>query len=127
IYRPANASYTSIPIQFAFPPIPVLRRATANVRDYPGAGLQAVVASWLASFGDRAIHAVRRHPWVTPLLPLQLWASAAAACGLPVAPRTIANSTRVQGAVSGVACGDEADLAQGVTAGTVLVAGRDVP
>jgi hypothetical protein len=121
-----SAEASAVLNRIRYLPMPGFRRASAKDRDYAGAELQAVVASWLASFGDRAIHAVRRHPWVTPMLPLQLWASAAAACGLPVAARTIANSTRVQGADSGVACGDEADLAKGVSAGTVLVAGSDV-
>jgi hypothetical protein len=105
-------------------PMPGFTRASAKDRDYAGAELQAVVASWLAGFGERAIHAVRRHPWLTPVLPLQHWASAAASCGLPVARRTIVNSPRVRGADRRIAYSHDADRAEGVNVDTVLVAGR---
>ena len=67
--------------------VPRFRSASAKDREYAGAELHAVVASWLAEFGDRAIHNVRRHPWVVPFLAHQQWVSAAAANHLPVAPR----------------------------------------
>jgi hypothetical protein len=105
-------------------PMPGFTRASVKDRDYAGAELQAVVASWLAGFGERAIHAVRRHPWLTPMLPLQRWANAAASCELPVARRTIANSPRAQGADPGIAYSHGANLAEGVIVGTVLVAGK---
>ena len=75
-------------------PVPRFQRSSPKDRDYAGAELQALIASWLAGLGERAIHAVRRHPWLTPSLPAQHWASAAAACGLPVARRSITTSER---------------------------------
>ena len=45
-------------------------------------------------FGERAIHSLRTHPWVTPWLPLQRWASVAASCGLPVGKRTLGTLSR---------------------------------
>ncbi len=107
-------------------PTPGFNRSSAKDRDYAGAELQAVVASWLAGFGDRAIHSLRRHPWVTPTLPPQHWAKAAAAAGLPVAVRIIASSPRARGADGGVAHGGDADAAAGAAVGTVLAAGRGV-
>ncbi len=75
-------------------PVPRFHRSSAKDRDYAGIELQALVASWLAQFGSRVVHAVRRHAIVTPTLPLQQWAAAAAACGLPVATRTFSTSPR---------------------------------
>lgn len=69
--------------------LPRFRRASAKDRDYAGAELHAVVASWLAGLGGRVVHSVRQHPWVTPSLARQQWASVAARCGLPVAVRRI--------------------------------------
>ena len=98
---------------------PRFRGASAKDRDYASAELHAVVSSWLARFGERTVHAVRRHPLLTPVLPLQHWASAAAACGLPVAARTITSSARaLRWRVHGVP-----NLAPQVVDGTVLVAG----
>lgn len=75
-------------------PVTRFQHASPKDCDHAGAELQALVASWLAELGERAIHPVRRHPWVTPSLSPQHWASAAAACGLPVAQRTIETSER---------------------------------
>jgi hypothetical protein len=77
-------------------PVPRFHRATAKDRDYAGAEMQALVASWLAGFGARVVHVVRQHPWVTPVLPRQQWAAAAATSGLPVARRVISSSPRVR-------------------------------
>ncbi|HVP53583.1 MAG TPA: hypothetical protein VMU45_01210 [Candidatus Eisenbacteria bacterium] len=82
-------------------PVTRFQHSPQKDRDYAGVELQALVASWLAELGERAIHPVRRHPWVTPSLPQQYWASAAAACGLPVAPRTITTSQRGRSAGNG--------------------------
>ena len=106
-------------------------RASAKDQEYAGAELQAVVASWLAELGERVVHVVRRHPWVTPYLPLQHWASAAAACGLPVAARTLANSPRAYGANGGrgeaaIACDNCTGGVGMAAAGSVLVAGHEV-
>jgi len=75
-------------------PVPRFQRASLKDRDYAGAEMQSLVASWLAAFRDRVVHIVREHPWVTPMLPLQHWADAAARCGLPIAVRTIGSSPR---------------------------------
>ena len=77
-------------------PVPRFHRATAKDRDYAGAEMQALVASWLAGFGTRVVHVVREHPWVTPVLPRQHWAAPAAVCGLPVARRVVSTSPRVR-------------------------------
>jgi hypothetical protein len=94
--------------------LPRFRLASAKDRDYAGAELHAVIASWLAEFGDRAIHDVRRRPWVTPFVSEQEWVSAAAACNLPVAPRRIDSFT-------GTAAADHP--CRDPLVGTVLVAG----
>ena len=75
-------------------PVPRFHRSSTKDRDYACVEMQALVASWLAGFGTRVVHVVREHPWVTPVLPLQHWAQSAAACGLPVAVRTISSSPR---------------------------------
>jgi hypothetical protein len=116
----ADAEVGAVLHRICYLPMPAFSRATAKDRDYAAAELQAVVAGWLAGFGDRAIHSLRRHPWVTPTLPLQRWAKAAVACGLPVAGRTIASSPRARVA------GNDADPAGWPPAGTVLVAGSGV-
>jgi hypothetical protein len=89
-------------------PVPRFRRACAKDRDYADAEFHAVVTGWLARYGERVVQGVRRDPLLTPMLPLQHWATAAAACGLPVAARTVTNQ------------------AEEVVAGTVLVAGSQV-
>lgn len=93
--------------------VPRFRSASVKDREYAAAELHAVVASWLAELGDRVVHDVRRHPWVIPSLTRQQWVSAAAAHGLPVAPRTI-----------GTAAGGGADQVGTLgRCGSVLVAG----
>ncbi|HVQ13502.1 MAG TPA: hypothetical protein VMS40_07925 [Vicinamibacterales bacterium] len=74
-------------------PVPRFHRASAKDRDYAGAEMQALVASWLAGLGKRVVHVVREHPWLTPMLPLQHWAHPAASCGLPVATRAAFSSS----------------------------------
>jgi hypothetical protein len=101
-------------------PAPRFHRAPAKDRDYAGSELHALVLSWLNDLGDRVVNSVRRHPWITPMLPLQHWAVAAAGAGLPVAERRIASSTRA------IAASGELPPARsepGVEAGTVLIAG----
>lgn len=127
----ANAEVGAVLNRIRFLSTPRFHRASGKDQEYSGAELQAVVASWLAELGDRVVHAVRRHPWVTPLLPLQHWARAAAACGLPVAARTLANSPRAYGSHGGRSdFPDAADDLTGsvgmISAGTVLVAGNEV-
>jgi hypothetical protein len=103
-------------------PVPRFRRSSAKDRDYAGAELEALVASWLAEMGDRVVHVVRSHPWVTPSISVQRWVSVAAAHGLPVAPRTIATSARWPRRPTPAASGRDAPA----FAGSVLVAGDDV-
>jgi hypothetical protein len=95
--------------------VPRFRSASAKDREYAAAELHAVVASWLAEFGDRAIHDVRRHPSVIPSLSRQQWVTAAAAHNLPVAPRRIEASG---------ANGTDDPIGGGLPAGSVLVAVR---
>lgn len=78
-------------------PLPRFHRAPAKDRDYASLEMQALVTSWLSGFGARVVHVVRAHPWLTPVLPCQHWSVAAAACGLPVARRTISSSLRAFG------------------------------
>ena len=114
-------------------PLPRFRQSSPKDRDYAGAEIQALVASWLAALGGRVVHVVRDHPWVTPPLPLQHWANAAAACKLPVARRVISNLPCAQAAsaLRSRACrangghGNPADGGE-TPAGTVLVAGGNV-
>jgi hypothetical protein len=106
-------------------PVPKFRGASAKDRDYATAEFQAVVSSWLGQFGERAVHVVRRHTLLTPVLPLLHWASAAAACDLPVAERTIASSARALRWRSGRHSQD-AQPALGAVDGTVLVAGNQI-
>jgi len=88
--------------------------------------LQAVVTSWLAGFDERVVHVVRRHPWLTPMLPLQHWASAAAACQLPVAARTIISSARaLRRPVGSASTNGRGTPAPPIPGGSVLVAGRE--
>lgn len=103
---------------------PRFRRAPAKDREYAGAELQALVASWLAEHGDRVVPSLRRHPCVMPGLPWQHWASAAAAHGLPVRSTPVPGP--VPGPTAGWPTGDQAiDVATGPTS-TVLVAGDRV-
>lgn len=113
-----NAGVAAVFNRIRYLAVPRFRRRSAKDRDYAGAEFQAIVVSWLAELGDRVVHVVRRHPWVTPSLPLQHWASAAAACGLPVAKRTIVNSPQAQTGADVPGSG-MADFA-----GTVLTAGE---
>ena len=105
-------------------PLPRFRRASPKDVDYAGAELQAVVASWLCELGDRVVNPVGRHPWLTPEMPLPLWASIASAAGLPV------RSARLAASANGA---DERDCAAGTwphasdeAVSRVLVAGDAV-
>jgi hypothetical protein len=105
-------------------PVPRFRAASAKDRDYASLEFHAVVSSWLARFGERSVHAVRRHPVLTPELPLQHWASAAAACGLPVAAQTVASSARaLRWRVGGASQALADNSPPQAVAGTVLVSG----
>jgi hypothetical protein len=99
-------------------PVPRFHRASTKDRDYAGVEMQALVASWLAGLGERVVHVVRRHPWLTPILPLQHWAAPAAACGLPVAVSTVGSAPR------SARCSDPIAIAAAGDADTVLVAGN---
>lgn len=61
------------------------RASTARDRDYAGAELQAMVASWLAEMGERVEPCMRRHAAVTPVLHHLHWAAAGHHCGLALA------------------------------------------
>jgi hypothetical protein len=105
-------------------PVPRFHRSSVKDREYAGAEMQALVASWLAAFGDRVVHVVREHPWVTPTLPRQQWAAAAAACGLPIAVRTISTSPRARRLrETHQPVPSSFDVASSDPVGTVLVAG----
>ena len=99
-------------------PVPRFHRAPLKDRDYAGVEVQALVASWLAGLGDRVVHVVREHPWLTPLLPLQHWAAPAADYGLPVAVRAVSSRLR-----SPAAPPEPSTIAAAADAATVLVAG----
>jgi hypothetical protein len=106
-------------------PVPRFRRSCAKDRDYAAAEFHAVVTGWLGQFGERAVHVVRRHPLLTPVLPLQHWASAAAACNLPVRARIIASSARaLRWQVCRASGAQNARWTSEVVDGTVLVAGN---
>jgi hypothetical protein len=75
-------------------PVPRFENAAPKDRDYAGAELQALILSWLGSLGAAAIHPVRSHPLLVPNLPPQHWAKSAAACGIPLARRTVATGAR---------------------------------
>jgi hypothetical protein len=105
-------------------PSPRFHRSCAKDRDYAGAEIQAVVSSWLGRYGDRVVPDMRRDGRLTPVLPLQHWAAAAAANGLPVAVRTVTNSTRALRWRTPTASGGRgASAPEEVAAGSVLVAG----
>ena len=84
--------------------LPQFRNASPKDRDYANMELQAVVASWLTEFGDRAIHSVRHHSSLSPVIPRLRWASVAARAGIPIARAS-------------------ADGADAQSEGTVLIAG----
>jgi len=106
-------------------PSPRFLRSCSKDRDYAGAEIQAVVTSWLGRFGDRVVHVVRRDGKLTPSLPLQHWAVAAAANGLPVAVRTVTNSARaLRWRTPRTTGGRGAPAPEEVAAGSVLVAGN---
>lgn len=63
------------------------RASTAQDRDYAGAELQALVASWLAELGERVEPPMRRHATVTPVPHHLHWAAAASRCGFTLATR----------------------------------------
>ena len=106
-------------------PSPRFLRSCSKDRDYAGAEFQAVVTSWLGRFSDRVVHVVRRDARLTPVLPLQHWATAAAANGLPVAARTVTNSARaLRWRAAETTSGRGASAAEEVPAGSVLVAGN---
>jgi hypothetical protein len=95
-----SAAIGAVLNRIRFIPLPRFCCSTRKDQDYAGAEMQALVASWLAQYGELAIHDVRRHPWVTPTVQAQAWATAAAACGLPVAPTRVATSARLQRSVA---------------------------
>lgn len=67
-------------------PQAAFRDSAARDRDYAGAELQALVASWLAEMGARVEPPMRRHAAVTPVLHQLHWAGVASRCGLTLAP-----------------------------------------
>ena len=71
-------------------PQATFRASAAQDRDYAGAELQALVASWLAELGERVEPPMRRHASVTPVLHYLHWAAVAGRCGLALATRSIA-------------------------------------
>ena len=66
-------------------PQAAFRASGVQDRDYAGAELQALVASWLAELGERVEPPLRRHASVTPVLHPLHWAAVASRCGLPLA------------------------------------------
>ena len=66
-------------------PQAAFRASAAQDRDYAGAELQALVASWLAELGERVEPPMRRHACVTPVLHHLHWTAAASRCGLALA------------------------------------------
>ena len=67
-------------------PQAAFRVSAAPDREYAGAELQALVASWLAEMGARVEPPMRRHAVVTPMLHQLHWAAAAGRCALALAP-----------------------------------------
>lgn len=67
-------------------PQAAFRASAAADRDYAGAELHALVASWLAEMGARVEPPMRRHASVTPVLHHLHWAGVASRCGLALAP-----------------------------------------
>ena len=74
-------------------PQAAFRASTARDRDYAGAELQALVASWLAELGHRVEPPMRRHASVTPVLHHLHWTAVASHCGLPLAATPSAPAT----------------------------------
>jgi hypothetical protein len=74
-------------------PQAAFRASAARDRDYAGAELQAMVASWLAELGARVEPPMRRHAAVTPALHHLHWAGAASRCGLALAPGESASAS----------------------------------
>lgn len=68
-------------------PVPSFLHSSAHDRDYAAAEFQALMQSWLASFGGRVVHSLRHQPLLSQQLPVLRWAHAAACFGLPVAQR----------------------------------------
>lgn len=66
-------------------PLAAFRASPPADRDYAGAELQALVASWLAELGSRAEPLMRRHAVVTPMVHHLHWTVAASRCGLRLA------------------------------------------
>lgn len=106
--------------------VPRFRTAAAKDREYACTELQALVASWLAGFGHRVVHAVHEHPWVTPAVTRLQWTDAAIRCGIPMRPHVVTSSPRAvrlqAGGVRGHAANGLDDSATQI-AGNVLVAG----
>jgi len=100
-------------------PVSQFRNASPKDRDYAGAELHALVTSWLAGFGDAALHNVRRHPWIVPNLPRQHWLERAAEAGLPVVPLSVVSGPRAHRLTSHYPPPSAASTYQG----SVIVAG----
>jgi hypothetical protein len=66
-------------------PQAAFRASSARDRDYAGAELQALVASWLAELGEHVEPQMRRHACVTPVLHHLHWTGVASRCGLVLA------------------------------------------
>jgi hypothetical protein len=112
-----DSRVTAVLNRIRYLPVPRFHRASPKDRDYAGVEIQALVGSWLAGLGDRVVHVVRDHPWLTPLLPLQHWAAPAADYGLPVAVRCAGTTLRSRRA-------EPSAYAETADAATVLVAGH---
>jgi hypothetical protein len=67
-------------------PDSAFRLGSPQDRNFAGAELQGLVASWLASLEDRVEPSVQRHASVTPALDGRPWTSVAGQCGLGLAP-----------------------------------------
>lgn len=66
-------------------PQAAFRASSAKDRDYAGAELHALVASWLAGLGTRVSPPMRPHACVAPALHHLHWAAPAPRCGLVLA------------------------------------------
>ena len=76
-------------------PVPRFHRATAKDRDYAGAELQALVASWLFSFGPRVVNPSGPRGQCRGPLTERGWLSLTASVGLPVAHNARATAGRM--------------------------------
>ena len=84
--RPLDASQCAVVWnRIRLLPQAAFRTSAVRDRDYAGAELQAMVASWLAELGARVEPPMRRHAAVTPALHRLHWADAASRCGLALA------------------------------------------